>query len=307
MLLILPGTPVVQLCVVSVPLLYLTAGISRLPLTLRNAVWGAIGNSTQLDWWEPLVDRPITKRERPSKNWRMRIVCLLLSLCLLAGTVRAQDYADAARGAGRGRVKKGGGGASVVFSVLSGVAGSVVGGWLQAGRLRRRHDKEKKDLLKYIQSIDEVFKAREAQWQAEYQKLYKAYEGLEQDTIKRDYEEFKAPDTDGDDQVSREEFAIYVRKYLSSFPELSEKDFPKFDEFDLNGDGIVSFAEWQQFLQMQKLAEAKKGAAGKLDEGGGGAYSELLNQLYDQTSKSSNFDSLQDKAAGAKKGGKRLR
>lgn len=237
----------------------------------------------------------------------MRIVCLLLSLCLLAGTVRAQDYADAARGAGRGRVKKGGGGASVVFSVLSGVAGSVVGGWLQAGRLRRRHDKEKKDLLKYIQSIDEVFKAREAQWQAEYQKLYKAYEGLEQDTIKRDYEEFKAPDTDGDDQVSREEFAIYVRKYLSSFPELSEKDFPKFDEFDLNGDGIVSFAEWQQFLQMQKLAEAKKGAAGKLDEGGGGAYSELLNQLYDQTSKSSNFDSLQDKAAGAKKGGKRLR
>ena len=95
----------------------------------------------------------------------------------------------------------------------------------------------------FLLSIDEVYKQREQQWQTEYQKLYKAYENLETDTIKRDYEEFKAPDTDGDDQVSREEFAIYVRKYLSSFPELSEKDFPKFDEFDLNGDGIVSFAE----------------------------------------------------------------
>ena len=30
-----------------------------------------------------------------------------------------------------------------------------------------------------------------------------------------------------------------VRKYLSSFPELSEKDFPKFEEFDLDHDGQV--------------------------------------------------------------------
>ena len=38
--------------------------------------------------------------------------------------------------------------------------------------------------------------------------------------------------------ISREEFDTYVRKYLSSFPELSEKDFPKFEEFDLNHDGM---------------------------------------------------------------------
>lgn len=42
-----------------------------------------------------------------------------------------------------------------------------------------------------------------------------------------------------------------------------EKDFPKFEEFDLDGDGIVSFDEWQKFLVIQKAAEAKKAKAGK--------------------------------------------
>ena len=41
--------------------------------------------------------------------------------------------------------------------------------------------------------------------------------------------------------ISREEFDTYVRKYLSSFPELSEKDFPKFEEFDLNHDGMYVY------------------------------------------------------------------
>ena len=153
----------------------------------------------------------------------------------------------------------------------------------------------------FLLSIDEVYKQREQQWQTEYQKLYKAYESLETDTIKRDYEEFKAPDTDGDDQVSREEFAIYVRKYLSSFPELSEKDFPKFDEFDLNGDGIVSFAEWQQFLKQQKLKEAS--GVGNANEGS--AYSDLLNALYSDTYTSNNFDNLNQKADSARKGKRR--
>ena len=152
-----------------------------------------------------------------------------------------------------------------------------------------------------LRSIDDVYKQRETQWQTEYQKLYKAYESLETDTIKRDYEEFKAPDTDGDDQVSREEFAIYVRKYLSSFPELSEKDFPKFDEFDLNGDGIVSFAEWQQFLKQQKLKEASGGGKG----GEGGAYTDLLNALYADTYSSSNFETLSTKSDEQLRGKKR--
>ena len=106
---------------------------------------------------------------------------------------------------------------------------------------------------------EEVYRQRDEQWQKEYQKLYVTYEQMEADTLERDYEEFKAPDTDGDDMISREEFAVYVRKYLSSFPELSEKDFPVFDEFDLSHDGKVTFDEWQKFLQLQKYLDTQKG------------------------------------------------
>ncbi len=109
--------------------------------------------------------------------------------------------------------------------------------------------------------------------------------------MERDYEEFKAPDTNGDDMISRAEFSTYVRKYLSSFPELSEKDFPKFEEFDLDADGMVSFEEWQQFLQIQKQMEAKKAKA----ESGGSkdkVYQDLVNALYEQTSQSDGFNSL---------------
>ena len=96
--------------------------------------------------------------------------------------------------------------------------------------------------------------------------------------------------------ISRDEFNVYVRKYLSSFPELAEKDFPTFEEFDLNGDGQVSFDEWQQFLYQQKLKEAKKKEQGKSSQN---AYSDLLNALYEQSNKADSFSSLQKNSAAA--------
>ena len=93
------------------------------------------------------------------------------------------------------------------------------------------------------------------------------------------------------------QFNTYVRKYLSSFPELSERDFPRFEEFDLDGDGIVSFAEWQKFLQQQKLMEQKQGSAGGKKND---AYTELLNALYDQSTQADSFSSLQKNAGNAR-------
>lgn len=171
-----------------------------------------------------------------------------------------------------------------------------------SSRLKRSHEKEKKELVQYLSLQEEIYKQREKQWQTEYKKLYKAYEDLEKETIERDYEEFKAPDTNNDDMISRAEFNTYVRKYLSSFPELSEKDFPKFEEFDLDGDGIVSFDEWQQFLYLQKQMEAQKAEkaskAGKDNQ----AYNDLLSALYEQSQSSDSFNTLNKQIAAGSKG-----
>lgn len=169
-------------------------------------------------------------------------------------------------------------------------------------RLKRSHEKEKKELVQYLSLQEEIYKQREKQWQTEYKKLYKAYEDLEKETIERDYEEFKAPDTNNDDMISREEFATYVRKYLSSFPELSEKDFPKFDEFDLDGDGTVSFDEWQQFLYLQKQMEAQKAEKASKTGKDNQAYNDLLSALYEQSQTSDSFNTLNKQIAAGSKG-----
>jgi len=170
-----------------------------------------------------------------------------------------------------------------------------------ARSVRKENEKSNSDLLQYIALQEEVHKTRDQQWSAEYTKLFDAYQQLDKETVERDYEEFKAPDTDGDDRISRLEFNTYVRKYLSSFPELSEKDFPKFEEFDLDGDGSVSFDEWQQFLVIQKQQEANKA---KLEANGGknSVYNELLSALYDTSSTADNFGSLQKNLDSGSKG-----
>lgn len=181
--------------------------------------------------------------------------------------------------------------------VVGGAAGGYVGYQHAAKSVKSNYAKERQDLLEYIQLQDEISKARDKQWQAEYQKVYQAYQKLDEETVERDYEEFKAPDTNNDDMISRAEFNTYVRKYLSSFPELSEKDFPKFEEFDLDGDGMVSFDEWQQFLVLQKEQEAKKGKSRAIGDGSddkrkNDVYNDLLNALYEQSYESDSFDSL---------------
>lgn len=194
----------------------------------------------------------------------------------------------------------------VIAAATGGIVGGVLGGWMIGSSMKRKHEREKKELVQYISMQEDVYKQREKQWQAEYKKLYKAYDDLEKETIERDYEEFKAPDADNDDMITKAEFNSYVQKYLKSFPELSEKDFPKFDEFDLDGDGIVTFDEWQQFLHLQKEIEAKKAeraAKGGNVNTGNPAYQDLLNALYDESSKSSGFNTLNKQIAANGKAG----
>ncbi len=198
----------------------------------------------------------------------------------------------------------------LVAFVAGGIFGTAVGVAIGNHRAKGAYAKEKSELVKYIKLQDDSIKAIDKQWSAEYAKVFNAYQELDKETVERDYEEFKAPDTNNDDMISRTEFNTYVRKYLSSFPELSEKDFPKFEEFDLDGDGMVSFDEWQQFLQLQKQMEAKKAKSEAATSTGGkgntnSAYNDLLAALYEQSDSASDFKSL-NKNMDSKKSQRKL-
>lgn len=135
------------------------------------------------------------------------------------------------------------------------VVGGIIGALAHGQILKHKSAKEKRDLIQNLQFHEEIYKRRDAQWRAKYSKLHQAYDDLEKETIERDYKEFKVQDTDFDDMVSRAELSTYLRKYLSTFPELTDlfAYFPPFEDFDLNGDDIVSFEEWQQFTYQLKL------------------------------------------------------
>lgn len=91
--------------------------------------------------------------------------------------------------------------------------GYFAGSYITGARARKQHQQDKEDLIQFIQLQDEVYKQRDAQWQAEYQKLYAKFDALDRETEERDYEEFKAPDTDDDDAISKEEVCLHFSRY----------------------------------------------------------------------------------------------
>mmetsp|Transcript_9553 Transcript_9553/g.10272 ORF Transcript_9553/g.10272 Transcript_9553/m.10272 type:complete len:237 (-) Transcript_9553:2198-2908(-) len=227
------------------------------------------------------------------------LAVLCLFLLNLPSFVRAQDYGQYARGAGA--IRRRNNRAPVLAVAVGGFfGGALVGTFFTSLNLRKKHNKELKFKMEELEKVKDYYDLRDKQWQQEYSKLYKSYEKLERETLERDYEEFKAPDSDNDDMISRSEFNTYVKKYLSSFPELSEKDFPKFDDFDLDGDGMVSFDEWQKFLYQQKQQEAKR-AKGEKSNNNQDLYAELLNALYEQSTQADNFNGLQKNLSNNKK------
>jgi Ca2+-binding EF-hand superfamily protein len=168
-----------------------------------------------------------------------------------------------------------------------------------------KNSEEIESLQSRMRVNDELYKHTIQQWKSDYQKLYQVYQELERESIERDYEEFKAPDADGDDIITQAEFNTYVRKYLASFPELSEQDFPKFEEFDMNHDGKVTFDEWQQFLMLQKIKEDQK--LKNIQSGENKAstdYSDMLSVLYDQSAQANSFSGLQKQISAGVASGK---
>jgi hypothetical protein len=187
--------------------------------------------------------------------------------------------------------------------LMVGGLGWFLGGKIHSGRvgkkLKTKHMKEQKNL--YTQYYNDVYKLQEQYATCEYmyEQLQNQFKGVqekvEMDAIQRDYDEFKQPDVDGDDRISRAEFNMYVKNYLANYPGLTEKDYPRFEDFDHDGDGFVSFQEYaqQMALQVQQAELEQKRAQ---QAGGSGraeaAKAQSLKGLLGDSQKGGNFDDL---------------
>ena len=147
----------------------------------------------------------------------------------------------------------------VMKLVATGLASWIMGARFHSGRavkdLKRKHKSEQKKL--YSQYYNDVYKLGDQnnllqQQIEELTELVKSTEAkAELEALQRDYDEFKQPDLDSDDRISRAEFNMYVKDYLSNYPGLTEKDYPRFEDFDHDGNGYVSFEEYSQQMAVQ--------------------------------------------------------
>ena len=124
--------------------------------------------------------------------------------------------------------------------------------------------------------------------------LQNTNEQHEMENLQREYDEFKQPDVDGDDRISRTEFNLYVKNYLSNYPGLTEKDYPTFEAFDHDKDGFVSFTEYAQQMAVQaQQAELdqyyaqSQGQTGKKE-------AQKANALYDLYGSAAGSDGFND-------------
>uniref|UniRef100_A0A7S1YLG9 EF-hand domain-containing protein n=1 Tax=Grammatophora oceanica TaxID=210454 RepID=A0A7S1YLG9_9STRA len=202
-----------------------------------------------------------------------------------------QNYAQHAQ-----EKQLGGAGPGIGKLALCSALAWVVGGKIHSNRatknLKKKFQKEQKAL--YSQYYNDIYKMTEEKNQLQYQnqQLQVALKETEQkaeiEALQRDYDEFKQPDIDGDDRISRAEFNMYVKNYLSNYPGLQEKDYPKFEDFDHDGDGYVSFQEYTQQMALQvQQAEMEQ-----MYSGGTNKKAEALQGLYGQTQKSKDFNDL---------------
>jgi Ca2+-binding EF-hand superfamily protein len=154
-------------------------------------------------------------------------------------------------------------------------------------RLKKKHLREQKDL--YSQYYNDIHKLQEHQnelysYIEKLEKtLKKMVEEREEEELQRDLDEFSQPDTDKDGLISRAEFNHYVKTYLANFPGLSPEDYPKWEDFDHNKDGYMTFQEYRQQMALQ-VQRAKQKENKEAEKG--------LQGLYKETNKAGNFNDL---------------
>ena len=189
----------------------------------------------------------------------------------------------------------------LAFAGAGWIAGAKVHSSRASKRLRGKHMQEQKNL--YTQYYNDVYKLQESNAELAYvveqlqATLLQVEQEREMEAIQRDYDEFKQPDVDGDDRISRPEFNMYVQNYLKNYPGLTEKDYPRFEDFDHDGDGFVSFQEYAQQMKLQaqkaeKEAQQAHHAGNSAAANKAGQKAQAVRGLYGDTRKADTFNDL---------------
>lgn len=160
------------------------------------------------------------------------------------------DYFDAGGGPAPG-----GGGGHLVKIAAGSAVGWLLGGRIQSQRaaktLKKKHGKERAAFIQlYREQVGTLqeFNQESARIITAMESSYIARQNgvpAEIDTVP-----FFMADTDGSKKISKYEFDKYVKEYLSNYPGLKPEDIPRWDSFDHDMSGSITFDEYQQ--QMAK-------------------------------------------------------
>lgn len=74
-----------------------------------------------------------------------------------------------------------------------------------------------------------------------------------------DEEEFRLPDANDDGYITRPEFEQYIKTYIRETPGATRADMPRFEDFDIDGNGRVNLKEWRNYvMEQRKQQDAEK-------------------------------------------------
>mmetsp|Transcript_14546 Transcript_14546/g.22036 ORF Transcript_14546/g.22036 Transcript_14546/m.22036 type:complete len:222 (-) Transcript_14546:228-893(-) len=158
-----------------------------------------------------------------------------------------------------------GGGSHLVKIAVGGVGGWFVGGKIHSKRaaetLKKKHAKERAAFVQLyreqVGALHEFNKESARIIQAMESSIIARQNGVpaEIDTVP-----FFMADTDGSKKISQHEFDKYVREYLANYPGLRPEDIPRWDSFDHDMSGQITFDEYQQQM-IKELRKAQYRAA----------------------------------------------
>lgn len=139
---------------------------------------------------------------------------------------------------------------STFFSGTMKTMAFCAGSWFLGGKIhskravKKANDKFSKSqrefYLKYVKDVNSLQKQN-----AELQEYMT--EVMKQKLT----EEFLAADLNNDRQVTRAEFEMYKKEYIKKHPETKNVQFPAFEEFDPDHNGVISMREHENYYERQ--------------------------------------------------------